>query len=278
MLRRQSLIKKEINMFHIIENDNKQLLSKIEIDTQISTAKTYPRDINNFIPTATILATMDQETADSCFYCLPRTDKAGKKTEIKGASIRLAEIALSCWGNMHAATRIIENDGKTITAQAVAWDLQSNVKITTEIKRSILTRDGKLYNQDMQVMTGNAASSIALRNAILKVVPKALIDRVYEAAVKFSIGDQKTISAKRDEVFKRFNNMGVDKEKIFSFFKKNSIEEFEKDDLTTLIGIGTAIKDNMVSIDNAFSLTEENEKLSAKERLDNLKNNGVGNN
>jgi hypothetical protein len=30
----------------------------------------------------------------------------------------------------------------------------------------------------MQTLTGNAASSIALRNAIFKVIPKALIDSV----------------------------------------------------------------------------------------------------
>ncbi len=119
-------------------------LIRAELDIQITTAKAYPRDINNFITFATQLATQDEETAESCFYCLPpKRDQDGKMTQIQGASIRLAEIASVCWGNIHAATRIVENDGIHITAEGVAWDLETNVRITMQNKVGIQFKDSK---------------------------------------------------------------------------------------------------------------------------------------
>jgi hypothetical protein len=241
---------------------------KAEIDMQISTAKAYPRNVDSFIAEATALATADEETAASCFYCLPARGKEGK--EIKGNSIRLAEIAAATWGNLHAASRIVENDGKYITAEGVAWDLQKNVKMSSQVKRSIRTKEGKVYSLEMQAVTGNAACAIALRNAIFKVVPKALVDRVYEKAVKYAVGDAKTLSSRIVGAFDNFMKIGIQPEKIFNFFNKKSKSEFDLKDLEVLVGTWTAIKDGMLKIDNAFVVDDENSNLSAKEKLNKL--------
>jgi hypothetical protein len=244
------------------------VLARAELDIQITTAKAYPRNERNFVDKAISMVTISRETAESCIYCLKRGN-----TEIKGASVRLAEIVASSWGNMHAATRIIENDGKFITAQAVAWDMENNVKISTEVKRSITNKEGRTFTQDMQVVTGNAAASIALRNAILKVIPKSLVDMVYDAAVKHAIGDQKTFNSRRQEIFNRFNKMGIDNQKIFDFYNKKTIEEFGEEDIVSLIGIGTSIKEGTLKIDKAFS-NEQYEEVNTEEKLkDILKNN-----
>src|ERR1700677_598981 len=110
------------------------VLARAELDTQISTAKAYPRSSTSAVEYATQLATMDEATAQSCFYCLPRKEKDGTKKEIRGASIRLAEIIMCAWGNLHVASRIIENDGRHVTAEGVAWDLQTNVKSSQQVK------------------------------------------------------------------------------------------------------------------------------------------------
>lgn len=249
------------------------LVVRAEIDMQISTAKAYPRDKDNFVEKATALATMDEETAESCFYCLTRKDKDSGVTEIKGKSIRLAEIASICWGNLHAASRVIENDGKFITAEGVAWDLENNVRVSSQVKRSIITSTGKTYGAEMQAVTGNAACAIALRNAIFKIVPNSLADRVYERVVKFAVGDQKTLNTKRKNLFDRFKLMGIEQEKIFRFFNKEKLEDFVLSDLEKLIGIGTAIKEKMIEIDRAFLVDDENVSLSAEERVQQLLNN-----
>jgi hypothetical protein len=248
-------------------------LVRAELDIQITTAKAYPRNPNEFINLATQLATQDEETAQACFYCLPpRKDSYGRVTEIKGPSIRLAEIAAACWGNLHAGSRIVENDGQSITAEGIAWDLERNVKISSQVKRSITKSNGVRYSHDMQTLTGNAASSIALRNAIFKVIPKALIYRVYEKAKQFAVGDQKDLSIKRNAIFDRFMQWNIDTKQILRFFQKNSIDEFTQMDLEKLIGIGTAIKENHIEPEQAFSLEEEESITSPniEERINTL--------
>lgn len=252
------------------------VIARAEIDSMISTAKAYPRNPQQAIEYAIQLATLDEATAQSCFYCLPRKEKDGTKKEIRGGSIRLAEIMANAWGNLHAATRIVENDGKHITAEGVAWDLQANVKIAMQNKVSIWfgAKDGKggyQANMDMQTMLSNAASAKALRNAIFKVIPKALCDKVRDAAMQFAVGDQKTINTKIAEVFDKLVKMGLDKEKILAYYGKASINEITPDELRSLIGVGTAIKEKYIKIEEVFAEEQEGEStLTAAEKINNL--------
>lgn len=244
------------------------VLARAELDIQISTAKAYPRDEQKAVEKAINRVTMTREVAESCIYCLIRKGKDGN-TEIKGGSIRLAEIMATCWGNLHNAVRIVENDGKFITAQGMSWDLESNVKMPAEVKRKITGKDGRTFSEDMQGITANAACSIALRNAIFRSIGKAIVDIVYDAAVKHAVGDQKTFSSRRQEIFNRFNKMGIETQKIFDFFGKASLEEFDQDDIVDLIGIGTAIKEGTLKIDKAFS-KDIYEEIDTEDKLKSL--------
>jgi hypothetical protein len=253
------------------------VIARAELDVQISTAKAYPRNAHRSLEYAAELATMDEATAQSCFYCLPRKDKQGNKVEIRGGSIRLAEIVANAWGNLHAATRIIENDGKNITAEGVAWDLESNVKITMQNKVSIIfgVKDGKVgytANADMQTMLSNAVSAKALRNAIFKVVPKALVDRVLEKAMSYAIGDQKTVNAKVKDCVERLNKMGITTETILNYYGHENISAITPDEFRSLIGVGTAIKEGYIKPEQVFNIDdiEENPGMSAVEKVQNL--------
>ncbi len=252
------------------------VIARAELDTQISTAKAYPRNAKRAVEYATELATMDEATAQSCFYVLPRKEKDGSKKEIKGGSIRLAEIMANAWGNIHAATRIVENDGRHITAEGIAWDLETNVKISMQNKVSIRfgEKDGKggyTANADMQTVLSNAASAKALRNAIFKVIPKALVDMVREKAMNFSVGDQKTKTAKVNEIFDKLVKMGLDKQKIMNYYGHASLSEFTTEDLRSLLGVGTAIKEGVIKVDEVFEIekSEDNSKRAA-ERISDL--------
>jgi hypothetical protein len=252
------------------------VIARAELDVQINTAKAYPRNPQTAMNYATQLATMDEATAQSCFYCLPRKEKDGTKKEIRGGSIRLAEIVANAWGNIHAATRIVENDGRHITAEGVAWDLENNVKMAMQNKVSIRfgEKDGKggyTANNDMQTVLSNAASAKALRNAIFKVVPKALVDRVLEKAMIFAVGDQKTVSSKVAEVIDKLVKMGVDKQKILDYYGHDSMSKITPDDFKSLIGVGTAIKEGHIKIEDVFDFEKDSSStLSASEKINNL--------
>jgi hypothetical protein len=139
-----------------------------------------------------------------------------------------------------------------ITAQGVAWDLEKNVRMTTESRRRIVDSRGHRYNDDMIAMTGNAAGSVALRNAVFRVIPKAYVDSVYGKAREVAVGNAMTLATKRDEVIVRLMKAGVPKERILPRIGKNTIEDVGLEELEILIGLGTAIKNGDQAIDVAF--------------------------
>jgi hypothetical protein len=218
-----------------------------EVDVQIATAKRYPRSIQKFKEQALEMATFDEATAAGCFYSLPRGGKP-----IEGPSARLAEIVLSAWGNVRADARVVAIEDKEIVAEAMTWDLEKNVAIRVQVRRRIVSANGKRYNDDMITMTGNAACAIALRNSVFKVIPNVFTNAIYHAARQTAIGDIKTIASKRDEMVSYFGKMGVTADRVFAAIGKGGIEEIGINELATLKGVATALKDGEYSIDDAF--------------------------
>jgi hypothetical protein len=250
------------------------IIARAELDVQISTAKAYPRNTDESVNYAIELATMDEETAQSCFYCLPRKDKeTGINKEIRGPSIRLAEIIANAWGNIHAASRIVENDGRHITAEGVCWDLQKNVKMSSQNKVSIWFgekngKGGYQASNDMQTVLSNAASAKAIRNAIFKVVPKALVNKVMERAMTFAIGDQKTINVKVLEIVDKLVKMGMNKETMLEYYECKSIADITPDIYRQLIGVGTAIKECHIKVDEVFKAEKDtSDNVSASDKI-----------
>lgn len=250
----------ELNQIEVISPSALESQERAQCDVQIATAHRFPRpDLSIIKKKMVSFATLDEETAEGCFYVLSRQGK-----EIRGPSARLAEIAAACYGNIRAASRVIANDGKMITAQAVCHDLENNVSISIEVKRRITGKDGKTYSEDMQVVTGNAACSIALRNALFKVVPMALIRPVYDAARQVAIGDVKTLASRRDKAIETFTKMGVTKERVLAVLGKATVEDIDLAALETLIGLHTAVKDGDTTIDEAFPVTVAKKPIFTK--------------
>lgn len=221
--------------------------SRGEVDVQIATAKRFPRSVKRFVAKATELATLDEETAQSCFYSLPRDGK-----NIEGPSARLAEIVAASWGNIRAQANIIDEDGGFITAQGICWDLENNVAVSTEVRRRITQKNGRRFSDDMIGVTANAACSIALRNAVFKVVPMALVRPVYRKAREVAIGNADTLNDRRQKMIAYFGKMGVRPEQICAKVEKAGIEDIGLDEIGILIGISTAIKEGDTTIDEQF--------------------------
>lgn len=222
-------------------------LNRSEIDIQIATAKTYPRNLANVLNNIETLATLDEETAAACFYMLRRQGKL-----IEGPSVRMAEIIASSWGNIRVQARIIGNDGKMITAQGVCHDLESNYAVSAEVKRRITDSKGKTYSEDMQVVTGNAACAIAMRNALFKVVPMALVKKVIAKAKKVSIGEATSLEESRKKMLDYFDKIGVEQQKLFEYLDVEKIDEINTDMVVELRGLATAIKEGTTTVQETF--------------------------
>jgi hypothetical protein len=221
--------------------------TRSEIDVQIATAKQFPRNLAQVLNNIETLATMDEETASSCFYMLRRQGKL-----IEGASVRMAEIIASSWGNIRVQSRIIGNDGKMITAQGVCHDLESNYAVSAEVKRRITDKNGHTFSEDMQVVTGNAACAIAMRNALFKVVPMALVKKVINKAKKVSLGEATSLEETRTKMLNYFQTIGVDQQHLFDYLSVEKIDEIDTDMCVELRGLATAIKEGTTTIQETF--------------------------
>jgi hypothetical protein len=242
----------EAMKFEVLESSALEQMERAQIDVQISTAKKYPRQLSAVKARMLSFATLDTETAAGCFFTLPGR-KGGDGKPIQGPSIRMAEIAISTYQNLRAGARVIADDGKVITSQGVCHDLENNVCVSVEVKRRVTTREGKRYSDDMVVMTGNAACSIALRNATFRVVPLALVKPIYEAAKRVAVGDAKTLVTRRADAMAHFTKMGVTKEKVLAVVGAKTTEDIGLEQLEVLIGYANAIKDGDTSIDEVFN-------------------------
>jgi hypothetical protein len=245
----------------VVSTSALEQMERAQTDIQITTAKRYPRQLSVVKKDMLTLATLDKATAETCFYTLRRRDPQapGGFKVIQGPSARLAEIAVNSFGNIKAGSRIIGNDGRMITAQAVCHDLEKNVCISIEVKRRITTRDGKTFGEDMQVVTGNAACSIALRNAVFKVIPMALIKPIYDSAKKCAVGDAAGLAERRVSGLKKFEEIGVSNARVFATFDIRGLEDISLEILEQMIGTWTAIQDGDTTIEEAFPVAGKTE-------------------
>jgi hypothetical protein len=218
--------------------------NRSEIDVQIQTAKRWPRSLKRVLENVRTLATLDEETAGTMFYALPR----GGKT-LEGPSIRFAEVVASSWTNLRYGGRVVAIDDKHVTAQGGAFDLENNLAVTLEAKRRITDRRGRRYDDDMITTTSQAAISIALRNAIFRVVPFALVKGIYEQARQASIGKERTIQQRRTMALEVYAKWGAKPEDVCLIAGVKGVEELDDEALIRLRGLVNAIRENETTYD-----------------------------
>lgn len=225
-------------------------LARAEIDQQIATAHAYPRSIKRVAENILSLATLDEETAEECIYALPRGGKP-----IRGASIRLAEIIAGQWRNCRIAARVTEvnRQEKWLEAEGVFHDLETNVATRAIVRRRISNQRGQLLNDDMIIVTGNAACSIAKRNAILGGVPKAVWNKAYREAEAVIKGDVRTLSERRAQAIAAFGTWGVTPAQLFTALGVAGEEEVTLEHIPTLKGMYSAIKNGEATVEELFS-------------------------
>lgn len=224
------------------------VLNQSEINQQVATARRYPRSIVHFRNEALQLATLDERTAAECIYALPRDGKT-----IEGPSARFAEILNYSWGNTRAGARVVSETEEFVTSQGLFYDLEKNTAISYEVQRRVQDKRGRRFSLDMIGMTANAASSIALRNAVLKGIPKALWKPIYDAARKVVAGDIRTLASRRDEAIKAFAIFGIKPDQVFATLNVKGIQDITIDHLVTLKGMLTAIQEGETTPEQAFA-------------------------
>lgn len=248
------------NQSMVAESGMIATLNKSEIDQQISTAHRFPRSLKRFRDESLQMVTLSESIAGQCIYALPRDGKV-----IEGPSARFAEIVASAWGNCRAGARVVDDRGEFVTAQGVFHDLERNVAITYEVQRRITDKKGNRYKADMIGVTANAACSIALRNAILKGIPKAFWEDMYNAARKVNMGDVVTLNTRRAAAISEFQKYGASEAQVTAVLGVAGVEDITLEHLAVLRGLLTAIRDGDTTPEDAFgAITKPTEKVEQK--------------
>jgi|SRR6056297_2042116 len=235
---------------------------KASYDVQIATAKQYPRDVKRATDNAVATISMSKEMAESCGYALPRGGKP-----ITGPSVHLARILSQYWGNLRVESRVVDITHSQVVSQSVCFDLENNVAVKVEVRRSIVGKHGR-YSDDMITVTGNAANAISFRNAVFNVIPKAVVDKAYRAAQNVITGDlsseDKLTKARVNAVNFFKENFSATEEEICRAAGVNSINAINQNEIVLLGGLKQALADGDTTPDEAF---ERKSKDKAAEKI-----------
>lgn len=239
-------------------------IERANVDVQVATAKQYPRNVQRAIDNSIAIATMDEDTAQMCGYALPRGGKP-----ITGPSVHLAKIIASNWGNLRTEAKVVQITDKQVISRGTCWDLENNVASAFEVRRSIVGKYGR-FTDDMITVTGNAANSIAYRNAVFSVIPKAVSEKVYLAAQRKMTGDltdeDKLISARTKAVKFLETEYGIKEEEVVKLCGKQTINQIRAEEIALLRGVCNSLKEGDTTVDELMKPYRES-KEAKKEAI-----------
>lgn len=237
-------------------------IERANVDSQIATAKQYPRDLRRAINNSIAMATLDVPTAQSCGYALPRGGKP-----ITGPSVHLAKLIVSNYGNIRAEAKVVQITDKQVISRGTCWDLENNVATAFEVRRSIVGRSGQRFSDDMITVTGNAANAIAYRNAVFSVIPKAITNKVYQAAqhtITGDLSDEDKIIARRKKCIDFFKDeFGISEQEVVMLCGKQTVNQIKANEIALLLGITQSLTDGDTTVDDLMKPYRKEETKNA---------------
>lgn len=229
-----------------------EAITRGEVDTQIRTAKEFPRSMKRFLTSAIDKATSHPEVAESFIYVRPVGKKNGVMQYAEGLSVRAAEIVGSSYGNLRVGSMIVEQTERYVITRGYAHDLESNFASTSENKEPTVKADGTPFSEAMRAVVAKASLAKARRDATFQVVPRALCRPIETAARALIAGDAKSLDDRRTAAVQYVQRLNIDLARIWAALGINGEEELTSDHLMTLTGIRNSIKDGDTTIDEAF--------------------------
>ena len=205
-------------------------------------AKRFPRNINaaleQFLTTCA-----NPNFAASAFYSMPRGGQ-----QISGPSIRFAEEAARCVGNIEFGIRELSRDEGRSEVEAFAWDKETNTKSVHQFSvRHVIDLSGGKSKEakserDIDDLVSNKGGR-RLRARILAIIPKWFQDEGVEMCRK-TIAGQTTepLPVRIRKMMKAFANFGVT-EKMLSAYMEKPLDQVTLDELVDLTGVYNALRE-----------------------------------
>lgn len=189
---------------------------QFEIQSAIVLAKRFPRDEDQAFQKL-MKACGRTSFAEEAEYSFPRGGQM-----VKGPSVSLAREAARVWTNIRYGLSIVRDDSGSRQIQGWAWDLETNTKITAEDDfRKLVFRKGKGWiepdERDLRELT-NRRGAILIRNCILQVIPKDLVEDARDAATNtLKSNAAKDPDAARKKILIAFSELNVTAEMLAAY-------------------------------------------------------------
>jgi hypothetical protein len=211
-------------------------------------------------------------------YSFPRGSK-----KVTGPSINLAREAARLWGNIRYGVSIVEDNEEKRTIDCWAWDLETNTKI------SMADNFGKLIQRysagqgasrqlvwiacderDLRELT-NRHAAIGIRNSLLQLLPRDIIDDAIEQATVTLRGQaSKSMKEAIKDAIDKFSTLKVS---LFMLerYLRHPLAEVTPDEIVELSGIYQSIKDGNSQISETFHGGKPETNLPQEKSLDETK-------
>lgn len=239
-----------------------------EAQVKLQVAKGSPRDEN--LALGRLVATCSRpDFAETAMYNFPR---AGQN--INGPSIRFAEEAARCYGNLEFGMRELAAVEDKTEMQAFAWDLETNVISVQNfaVQHIRETRQGNRVltsARDIYELNSNQASR-RVRSRILAILPPWYISAGIEKVRATLAGDtDQPLEDRIRSMVLRFDRLGVNV-KLLEKYLKHSLDETLPEEMADLFAIYQSIKDRTAtpadyfSVNRAGNMTPEASDANAK--------------
>lgn len=186
---------------------------QFEIQGAIIVARNFPRNEDAAFQKL-MKACQRSSFAEDAAYSFPR----GGQT-VEGPSVNLAREAARVWGNIRYGLEVIRDDDSSRQIRGWAWDMETNTKVTAEddfAKLVYRKKEGwiKPDERDLRELT-NRRGAILVRNCLLQVLPKDLIEDAMQMAKQtMRLGAERDPEGSRKKLILEFSELNVTPEML----------------------------------------------------------------
>lgn len=205
--------------------------------------------------------------AEKALYSYPRA-----KQTVSGASIRLAEEAARCWGNIDFGIKeLSQKDGES-EMMAYCWDMETNVISSQQfvVRHVKDTKDGtKTLTEQRDIYENNTnMASRRLRSRILAVLPPDYVEAAIEQCKKTLAGNsKKPLEDSIKDLVVLFGNLGVKKDLLDKRLEK-SMSTMTFEEYSEYVRIYNSIINRNTQISDWFDVKVPDDKtISINKKL-----------
>ena len=222
-----------------------------EVQAAVFMAKQFPRD-EDVAYNRIMQATTRHKLAEGAFY---KYAKGG--TDIFGPSIRLAEVLAQHWGNIETGVKEIERRDGESTAEAYAWDLETNTRVTKQftVRHIRETKNKGSYaltdSREIYELIANQGAR-RQRACILAVIPSYVVEDAVESCQQTLQNDGTPLNVKIEDAVNKFGSIGVTVPMLEEYAQRN-VSAFDEIILNRLWGVYSSIRDGMSNVNDYFN-------------------------